>query len=374
MVAVNEIQLVPSTEFLQDNGQFYLVKPELFELQQYRANVIALPTSFEQLNMNHQDLSPEVKQVIEEILKTYLRMQDHVEYWRVTFEHLVEVAGEVFYYSQLAKGYFPEMRKSLIKIQNLKPSTPEQRREIEKFQKMANKLRDDAQDGANKTKEVEVRLKKFMEDTEQDKNDLKNWGDRLKELLPTIGETIQNIQSQIETAETVITSAQSLITNQAASLNDIPKYVWVPVWGWIAGGVVYGQATAAIEQARQDIDTNSKKIEDLREQLNKEQRVQSMMNNKEAQVQRIRKQIEEKVLPAIQTIYSEWKSMADDMDDLKTWVNEMIVQQAAQEDFDILDVNLDIADDKWIEIGKKANDYRAKAFVEFSKADTVLAS
>jgi DNA repair exonuclease SbcCD ATPase subunit len=380
VVTAQQIRLVPQLELIDSNGRFYLDVVLLYDLQQYAANAIQLPNNFLEIGINNpnQDLDVNVKNVMENILNTYSRMEEHAEYWQDTFKLIAEVVEGINFYSQKAHMYYGLMKDSLTQLEKTvlleeNFANPSVQRLVSAFTNKANLLRNEAAENANKAKQVEVRLQKFLQDTESDKNQLIIWDNQLDDLLPETDRKIQYLMAEINRLQQEIQADENRLKVAVDKYNEIIYYAWVPFWGWIAAGVSAQQASQEIERVKANIQRNVHLLHNKFEELDKQHRSKAILRWNEAQIEQTIAQIKTQILPAIQNIYGGWKAMVDDLTDLKNWVAQQMLEPAIQQDFAIMDINLDIARDKWIDIGLQTQDYLRRMYGEFGYKSLIAA-
>ena len=371
MVQAADLKFFPDQEFVEQDGKFYLSKPELYEIQKYIAQVGLLPGTLEQLGISDPDeeLTASIRDAIQKILDTYTEMQNRIGYWHVTFKMLVGVAGDVYHYSQNVDVYYGAMRDLLPILQNAKDlRNPSIQITIERFLAIAETLRSQAVRYADNTREAERRIEDFLNYTESDRSKLEALGTRLNDLYPEVDSTLKQLNEDIEKVKRAINDAETKILDKSSMLNNVPYYMWIPIGGWIAGGVVAHQADSDIQNFKQEISKNREILMSKTEELDQETRSKVILDWNYEKVNDTQSKITI-VLPAIQRLYGDWRAMADDLTNIKNWVNEQIFAKGQQEDFIIIDQALKTAILKWNDIGNKADNYRINAFAEFVSAN-----
>ncbi|MEA5514724.1 alpha-xenorhabdolysin family binary toxin subunit A [Nodularia sp. UHCC 0506] len=327
---------------------FVIDSEQLFQVQLFVANALELPITKDKMQFD-------------DIREAYSLIHKHCSEWQSDiYPSIVSLATDIYDYGTSAQTIYGAIGKLATQISesdDMSLSSPE----VKKFYRLVDNL-------IAKATDYEQRAIKVSDDVTRFSNYCHDHDRNLDKLYVVyeakfIGnnQKIKELQNQKKVQEDRLAKANADYHHYVVVAATTPTYMWIPLVGWIAGGVVLGIYIDRAVKAKNDAEDAARQIVDLIQKLSDEVRVVSEIEKAKKGVHDIDKQLET-ALEALGKIQSAWSAIAADLTKLKVLVADVI---AHHNNLIVADIYIDDAILKWKNLAEKADTYRMKAYANF---------
>jgi hypothetical protein len=341
---------------------FALSKTEWVTIQTYVDDALVLPTTEAEFRKSLGEGAPKDLADFLKLIAAYKAINEHCMAWKSSaFPHTVALANTVYEYgTHKAPAYYP----AILKEAEVLEKDPNNEPAKNALQVILGKLETDAGSYATEAEAVTAEVQKFADATLKDKTELQG-GPGVEGLMPyyarEYGEkskVAQAIPQKIQELKRELEHAEAEYRHDVIVASTTPTYAWVPIAGWIAGGVVAGiYGHRAVEELRK-VHALEAQIAELQAIERAEVSLMLAITAAERGMVAIAKALSE-ALPVIQKIQGVWAALAADVRAILKIIDEDIAQAPAI----IMGLGVEEAEKAWYNVALAADGYRKNAYV-----------
>lgn len=297
----------------------------------------------------------------DKLIKAYSDIYDHVTEWNDhTFPESISLASDVVAYSIQAPTYY----NPIIPLAEKLDEDPNDEKSKKKLQAILDKLILQADDYHSKAEAVYTKIKKFADQTAQDKialGDIDPSTGLYKYYQDKYGSTsaeVKSLNDEIAAQQIILDTANKEYAHDVVVAATTPTYAWATIFGFIAAAVVAGvygkKAVEALERGK----AAQKKIDELN---GKVQVDANLMKSLTTTLGQLNVNIESvtAALPIIQKMQGGWKGISDDLKAISTTIKTNIQDVLPM----IMDLGVETAINQWKAVGEEADAYRVNAYI-----------
>jgi len=338
-----------------EDDPFLLSKGEWYSLQRYVTNALQLPITEPTMRRAFGMPSALAFADFTNLLQGYQTIHPHVAKWRdQTFPATVDLAADLVHYNTAVPTYYGALKDALEAVRK----NPQDNDAKETLKEILDDRAQVAQEYAQKAAAVYADIQQFAKDTADDHTLIKGLITEYKDKLGGRSARAQELLASIEAERTIINNSTADYEHERGRLEDVPKYIWVWPIGTIWGAVVLKEAGDALAAAAERINQANARIRELGAEQQMAAALVGTLQMAGQSLSDIQKDLAE-ALPTIQHIQGVWNTISTDLGALSTLVGQGIQQALPR----LRGLKVDEAVQKWAAIAKKADAYRANAFI-----------
>ncbi|CUS44375.1 Pesticidial crystal protein cry6Aa [hydrothermal vent metagenome] len=338
------------------DGSFFLASTDWITLQTYLQAAVTLPITgaeaIAKLGINSADAD-----YFAPLWSAYSGVHDHCHDFSInTFPETVSLASDIVDYG---RNKVPVFYGAISKIADKVSDgvLTEEKAQVQITQVLTNLVKD-AQTRGDRAAAVEAAIASFIAQTQADKALLDPLQTRYRNELEGDNGRIAELEADLATEQAVIDSENAEYAKDVKLAATTPTYGWIVPAGTIAAAVVAGiygaRATAALRAMRDAQDQFDKDFDELASKRLMAQDLTTAGSSLDGVLTALNS-----ALPIVQKARGAWHALSDDIGSvLKTLANDI----GGQESF-IASLGVDTAISEWSELAKKADTYRANAFI-----------
>jgi hypothetical protein len=344
------------------DSPFLLSRAEWLRIQRYVGNAIALPHTETDLRRTLEMPADMKIDEFKALLEGYQAVQPHVTQWRdKTFPNTVALAANISQYGTKAPISYKAINVAINEL--LVDSENEGAKK--KLVAVIQNLSKEAAGYAAKADAAYKEIQKFAQDTAADKTRFDRLAETYEKKFGANSKKAIELTADIkETRDLVETVTTDYEYNKAVACGTV-SYAWiiVPPIGLIAAVIVAGIYGDKAVKAKERLDNLKKKLGELEGDQRFALQLIGIINIARDGLHGIQKDITE-ALPAIQKIQGVWDAIASDL----KHIGEIIATDIEEAILEIKDLGVELAIAQWQDIKKKADAYRAHAYIEVSQS------
>lgn len=361
--AAEQPKLAPKPEDVGEaKDPFLLHKPELRLVQIYVEAGTKLPKTIEELS-TRTGISEQNAQQFGDIVAVYKDVNDHcINFQSKIYPKSVELAGHITSYNSDVQTYYPELTKFTDDWKKAEEEgNTKQQKEIEKdFKLVAEELIKQTNKYAQKAQETYTEIKKFVEQTEQDKNHLDPLDKKYRDKFTSEQGELNKTREQIDKLKKDLEQKnKDYEYHEWKAKTETAYYGWLgPIGASVAIGM-YVKHSGLAKEIQEQIKGINEQIKQAKE---KEKTALLFVNDLNMASDSL-KDIVQKLndaLPILQRIQALWQKISQELQELL----DSVKQRWDPEKLRLLPIHLKNAMSRWADIAKKANIFYSVAYVK----------
>ncbi|KAI1205186.1 uncharacterized protein F4807DRAFT_471205 [Annulohypoxylon truncatum] len=309
---------------------FALDSADFAKLNRYVWTAKLLPTNrndymcYNSIPSNN-ELPKEVWDAADGVLATYALMQKEADtFLDDTWKDLVSISNKIFNYAMNAGGRIDSSyyRQLLIWVGDYNKENEKDKPDYDKLKEIQNSIlavTKSEMNNANKlqseTDTAKGALKSFHDACVGHQSNLEGSSGTLQNLLTGQNGIIKDLTKEIEEQMKEVANLQAQLEADRKKIRDAGYYVWIPLWGTIAGIAVAVLSEKDIERLRKILERVQDLIWSDQDKLRSAKIISSDLIGMQTSVQELVKCIQP-ALSTLEKIQGAWSAMSGDLEGL----------------------------------------------------------
>jgi hypothetical protein len=336
-------------------GQFILDIPGWPAAQAYVTAGMHLPTDTDDLRAQLPADPPGGMDQFSSLVSAYALINQHCKFWNDhTLQDAVNCAADIVHYNQKVPSYYGALSKLLPGM----TSNPPNAAVVTQFKAILQNLSTQAQGYADHAAAVKKGMKDFADQTAQDQLNVQPLMERFHKSLGDQSPIIKQLSDDLAADQQTLSEAQAEYEHDVIVAATSATYAWVWPVGTIAAGVVAGVYGKRATDALARVNGMKAAIGTISGQLSAAANLLLVLQSIDSQLADISTKIAA-ALPVLQAMQGAWTSIASDMQNILTIIDQDIGKAPAI----IASLGIDNAIAAWARVAKEADVYRNTAFI-----------
>lgn len=358
------------TGMLDTEGEIILNAAEWYSIQAYVEYALQLPTTQadlrRELDVKRDDNWQEFTRLRLDMLDVYKAVNHHCTYWRDTvYPDLVGLADDITGYARTCADSYARLGRLSDEVGN-DPETGDET--FRTFEELLDVLIEQAERRAGRAADVDKDVHDFCSLMKASSGQLDKAQGEAKAELEALKKDTEGFDQSIAQLREQLDKAKANYARNLAAARSIPAYAWIPIFGWIAGGVVGGVSAAELKKMK---DAADKLAAQIAKQDKESQRKHLLMLRYQTASDQLLHLQEDLggIEPVISKLVGVWRAIVTDLQDVRKTLNE----DKTQADALWRTVDFGAVRDSWETVSGKAEFWRKRAFIEVEKAESLAA-
>ena len=355
---------------------FFMGRSDWLDIQLYAQNGRRLPSNEAAFRSNYHIPDDQSLTPFSDIQQAFSEIHQHCCEWlgvdggngsfsNGIYDGIVDLARDIYHYSQSVETYYQGLSKIVARMEDeVDQQSPSFMRLQAKFDKIIDKLIEDAESREHKAEAARSAVSRFKDNTQNDRERLKTAHKALPDILTLFSERNTALEEKITILSQSVSNLNEAYNKAVVVAATTPTYaLLLPPLGLIAAATVagiYGDQAVKLKNQKEQVEQQA---EDVRRELEKNRSagaaLQISISSIDTESSGLLDNMEQALL-VLGKVKGFWNATASDLRNIKT----VLQQDVKSADVLLKEFGIDDAISKWQDLGANANAFSANAYID----------